>query len=181
MEQRQDKEERLTRLERRWRWTWTVWAISTVAWLLLFAGLWWGFLPMGMTVLKACHLTVVDSKGKPRIELGTVQERLVATTPKERGERFPTQLVEVPIVRLYDVNGKERITLRVFSGTLAEIALCDQEGRVRVGLSMATQDTPGVTLYDAWGRGRAFLGLRSDGSPVLQFYDPQWQVLFEAP
>lgn len=175
-------EERLMRLERQLRRTQMLWAISTIVWVLLFVGLWWGFLPTRtLTALQARYLTIVDSKGEPRIELGTVQEHLVATTPQERGERFPTRLVEVPIVRLYDMNGKERITLRIFSGSLPEIVLRDQEGKSRVGLSVATQDAPGITLYDAWGRGRALLGLRADGNPILQLYDPQWQVLFEAP
>jgi hypothetical protein len=155
--------ERLTRLERAYRW-WQVvgsTAVALFAVVVLMGAL--GRQDVeGPQEIRARAFVLVDREGKPRMDL--------RVAPNDS-----THLV------LMDREGLVRLSLNVLSQGGADVVLRDQQGQPRAALNVVPDGRPGLSLYDTTGTTRVSLGIFPEDKAILALYDQRGQAHWFTP
>ncbi len=155
--------ERLTYLERSYRW-WQVvggLAMVLVTGVVLIGAI--GRQDGGQAPdIRAQGFVLVDREGKPRMDM--------RIAPNDSAHFV-----------MMDREGLPRISLNVLTPGGADLVLRDQLGQPRAALSVLPDGRPGLSLYDALGTTRVAVGILPDDQPRLVLYDQRGQVRWVSP
>jgi hypothetical protein len=133
--------------------------------------------------VRSNRFVLEDEDGKARAEISMSKDvPLLKQSPGEffqtpitpgRGDRAePSNLKDVPCLKLFDEKGKSSVVL-VVSKDGPRLILADEEGRSRVGLAVCI-DGPRLSLCDEKGEPRVLLTMGRDG-PGLNLSDEKGQ------
>ncbi len=112
--------------------------------------------------IAAQEIVLVDTKGKPHALL---------------------QLngASLPIFRIYDNAGKNRLGIGFGQDGLVGLDMADQKGTERILLSVNSDGLTALRLFDDAARLRMLLGIDSEGEPAIDFYDHDGKLMRELP
>ncbi|MBT8400704.1 MAG: hypothetical protein KJO98_09525 [Rhodothermia bacterium] len=146
-------QDRISRLERRNRWTMSFLGVLIGVFLLAA-----GMQRVGPDAVRASSFEMVDSNGAVRAAI-------------EMREGFPA-------IAVYDGNGQERILL---TSTVSESAVFikDSTGTTRLGMAQFAHGGGGFAAHGPESKGAAVLYLKGRGS--LSFIDPDGNMVMRLP
>jgi hypothetical protein len=112
--------------------------------------------------ITAQQIVLEDAKGKARAMLQLNDDGL-------------------PVLRMYDAAGKNRIGVGFAKDGLVGVDLADPKGAERILLSVNSDGLTAIRLFDDAARPRMLLGIDGAGEPALDFYDGEGKLMRELP
>lgn len=76
-----------------------------------------------------------------------------------------------PFIRLYDMQGREKLVLSLNQHNQPQIGLLDSEGATIVGIGVTDELGCGLNLFDTTGALKVMIAVKPDGTSVVKAVD----------